>query len=201
MPGPPFDDVEVKLQNAALAEDQFRDWHQRGLRAFAKEGAAGSEEQILHQLLRQGGASAGAAALHIFFSGEMDGVPIEAVVVVETRILRGDDSVLEIWRDSIQRYELVAVVIGLAVNRGLQAAFDVDCRGGRIDPAGEDQCERGQRPQQRQREAKPAQDRWKRDLPVRRPGLRFWLCVWRCRHDSELRGTGPPLTDCTCELA
>ena len=61
-----------------------------------KEGSARSEEQIFDELLREGGTSAHASAFHIFFGSEFDGVPIEAMVLVETRVLSGDDSVLEI---------------------------------------------------------------------------------------------------------
>ena len=93
--GAPFDDVEVELQNAALAQDQFGHRHQRELRAFAEDGAAGSEEEILDQLLGESGAAAGAAALHILFGGDLDGVPIEAMMLVEARVLGGDDGVLE----------------------------------------------------------------------------------------------------------
>ena len=94
--GAPFDDVEVELQNALLAEDEFGHRHEGGLRALAQERAAGAEEEVLDELLRKRGASADASALHIFFGSELDGVPIEAVVLVEARILGGDDRVLEV---------------------------------------------------------------------------------------------------------
>ena len=107
----PFDHVEVKLQNALLAEDEFGHRNQRDLRALAKERSARSEEQVFYELLREGGTSANATAFHIFFGSELDRVPIEAMVLVETRVLSGDDSVLEIRRNLAERNEFVAFLI------------------------------------------------------------------------------------------
>ena len=50
--GSPLNYVEVNLQNALLAEDEFRHGHQGELRSFTKKRAARSEEQVLYQLLR-----------------------------------------------------------------------------------------------------------------------------------------------------
>jgi hypothetical protein len=52
-------------------------------------------------------------------------MPIEPMVLVEARILRGDYCVLEIKRDLAQRNELVAFVIRSVVNPGLHATLDV----------------------------------------------------------------------------
>ena len=132
----PFDHVEVKLQNALLAEDEFSHRYQRGLRAFAKERSACSEEQVFYELLREGGTSAKATAFHIFFGSELDRVPVEAMVLVESRVLSGDYSVLEFGRDLVKRNEFVAFLIRLAMNPGLHAALDVH-RGCRwVDPPG-----------------------------------------------------------------
>jgi hypothetical protein len=90
----PFDHVEVEFQNAPLAENEFRHGHECGLRAFANERAACSKEEVFYELLRKGRASARAITFHILFGGELNRVPIEAMVLVEARVLRGDDSVL-----------------------------------------------------------------------------------------------------------
>ena len=143
---PPFDHVEVKLQNALLAEDDFGHRYQRDLRALAKERSARSEEQVFYELLRKGGTSAHAAAFHIFFGSEFDRVPIEAMVLVETRVLSGDDSVLEIGRDLAERNEFIAFLIRRAVNPGLQAALNVHYGGRGVDPPGGHKEQHGKRP-------------------------------------------------------
>ncbi len=142
----PFDHVEVKLQDALLAEDEFGHRYQRDLRALAKERSARSEEQVFYELLREGGTSANATAFHIFFGSELDRVPIEAMVLVETRVLSGDYSMIEIGRDLAERNEFVAFLIRRAMNPGLQAALDVH-RGRRwVDPPGGHKKQHGKRP-------------------------------------------------------
>jgi len=44
----PFDHVEVELENALLAEDEFGHRYQRGLRTLAQDGAAGSEKEVFY---------------------------------------------------------------------------------------------------------------------------------------------------------
>jgi len=56
--GAPFDDVEIELEDALLAEDEFGDGYEGEFGAFAENGAAGSEEEILDELLSEGGGSA-----------------------------------------------------------------------------------------------------------------------------------------------
>src|SRR5579863_1464081 len=48
----PFNHVEIDLQNAPLAEDEFGHGYQRELRSLAEDGAACSEKYILYELLR-----------------------------------------------------------------------------------------------------------------------------------------------------
>ena len=61
--GAPLDDVEIELEDALLAEDEFGDGDERGLGALAEDGAAGSEEEVFDELLGDGGAAAEAACL------------------------------------------------------------------------------------------------------------------------------------------
>src|SRR6516164_8666652 len=126
----PFDHVEVELQNAVLAEDQLGYRDKRELGALAEERAARSEEQVFYQLLREGGPSANSAAFHIILSSDLNRVPIESMVLVEARVFRGDDSMLEIGRDLAQRNEFVRRV----VNPSLQAALQVHRGGWWVDP-------------------------------------------------------------------
>ena len=105
---------------------------------LAQDGAIGSEEQVLYQLLRNGGSSANVAALEAVFGGDSDLLPIESMMLVEARVFRGDDGMLEMERDLAERNEFVSFVIGRAVNPGLPAALHVDGGGGWVDPAGGD---------------------------------------------------------------
>ena len=122
-----------------------------------------------------------AIAFQIVFGGDLDLVPIESVVLVEARVLRGDYSVLEIGRDLAERNEFVALVIRPVVNPGLQAALDVHrgCR--RVDPPGGHKGQRGKQPKKRHANAKPSNKGSERSLPKRRLGE----CIWTLRHTSE----------------
>ena len=115
----PFHLVEIEFQNALLAEDHLGHRDKGELGALAKNGAAGSEEQIFYQLLRKGGPSAYAPAFHIVSSSDLHRVPIESMVLVEAHVFRGDDRMLEIARDLAERNEFVSFVIRLVVNPGL----------------------------------------------------------------------------------
>ena len=172
---PPFDHVEVKLQNALLAEDEFGHRYERGLGALAKERSARSEEQVFYELLREGGSSANAAAFHIFFGSELERVPIEAMVLVETRVLSCDYSVLEIGRDLAERNEFVAFLIRRAMNPGLHAALDVH-RGGRwVDPPGSHKDQQSKRPKKRHSDEKPSNEESERAFPMRVVRGSVWI--------------------------
>jgi len=106
-------------------------------------------------LLCKGGSSANAAAFHIVLGIDLDLVPVESMVLVEARVLGGDDRVLEIGGDLAERHELAAVAIRLVVNPGLKAALDVHGGGGRVDPSGGHEGERGQRPKKRHADDEP----------------------------------------------
>src|SRR6185369_9212335 len=93
------------------------------------------EEQVLYQLLRERGSSAHALAFQLVFGGDLNLVPIEAAMLVEAPILGGDDGVLELGRDLREWNELVALLVRLVPDPGLQAPLDLDGGGRRIDPA------------------------------------------------------------------
>ena len=177
----PFNDIEVEFENALLAEDQLGHRDKGELDAFAEEGAAGAEEKIFDELLRDGGATANTAAFHIVFRGDLYGLPIEAMMLIEARVFGGDDGMLEIGGDLAQRNEFVSFVVGGAVHPGLPAALDVHRGGGWIDPAGSYECQRGQRPKKRDSDEKPSKDEPKSGFPRMGRGL----CVRIFRHSSE----------------
>ena len=91
----PFDYIQIEFQDALFAENQFGDGNEGKLSAFAKQGAAGSEEDVFHQLLRNGGPAAKTATFEIILSSDLDGVPIESVMLVEARIFSGNDGMLQ----------------------------------------------------------------------------------------------------------
>jgi hypothetical protein len=126
-------------------------------------------------LLRNGGSSASAIAFQIVFGSDLDLVPIESIVLVEVRVLRGDYSVLEIGRDLAERDEFVAFAIRLMVNPGLQAALEVHhgCRW--VDPPGGQKDQRGKRPEKDHADDKPSNKGSEEALPKRGLGV----CVRR----------------------
>jgi len=166
--GAPFDNIEIELQDALFAENEFGHRDECELRALAEERAAGSEEEILDELLRDGRAAAHASTFHIVFRSELDGMPVEAVMQVEARVLGGDHGVLEIGRDLIEWNEVVALVIVRLVNPGLQTALRLHGGGGRVDPTSSNEEQSGEGPEKREPHEKPKEDGPERDLSGRR---------------------------------
>ena len=113
------------------------------------------KNRFFTELLRDGGGSARALAFQIIFGSDVDLVPVESVMLVESGVLGGNDSVLEIGRDFPERNEFVAFVIWRAVNPGLQAALDMHRSGWRVDPAGGQKCQRGQAPKKHKADDEP----------------------------------------------
>jgi len=105
-------------------------------------------------------------------------VPIEAMVMVEARVLRGDDSVLEVGRDLAERNELVAFAIRLVMNPGLHAALDVYCGCGWVDPSSSHKGQRGKRPKKQHSDDKPSDEGPEEALATRR----LSACGWSCSH-------------------
>ena len=64
----PFDRVEVYLQNAPFAEDEFSHRYQGDLCALAEDRPARPEEQVLYKLLCNGGGTRGAFAFQILWA-------------------------------------------------------------------------------------------------------------------------------------
>jgi hypothetical protein len=66
----------------------------------------------------------------------LDLVPIEAMVLVETRIFRGNDRVLKIGRDLTERNKFIAFAIGRWLKPGLQTTLGLHSSGWWVDPPG-----------------------------------------------------------------
>ena len=88
-------------------------------------------------------------------------------MLVEARVLRGNHSVLKIGRNLFQRNEFVVFVIRSAVNPCLQVALDVYGGGGRVNPAGGEKDQRGNRPKEREADDDPFENGSKRALATR----------------------------------
>jgi hypothetical protein len=79
-------------------------------------------------------------------------------VLVEARVFSGDHGVLEVGRDLAEGNEFVVLVVGRAVDEGLEAALDVDSGRRRVDPLGSDEGERGGEPGSDEGEGKAEKD-------------------------------------------
>ncbi len=51
---PPFDDIQIELQNALLTQDEFGHRYKCGLSNFAEDRAPRPEEKVFYELLRKG---------------------------------------------------------------------------------------------------------------------------------------------------
>jgi len=88
------------------------------------------------------------------------------MMLVEARVFRGDDSVLEIGRDLAQRNEFVSFVIPRVVNPCLQAALDMH-RGGRwVDPPGSHKDQHSKRPKKWDSDENPSNEGSERAFPM-----------------------------------
>jgi hypothetical protein len=105
-------------------------------------------------------------------------VPIEPMVLVETRVLRCDDSVLKIDRDLVERNEFVALAVRSLVNPCLQAALDMHRSRRWIDPPGGYEGQRGKRPKKHHADGKPSNR--SSEEASRKGGL--GVCIRHCRH-------------------
>src|SRR5262249_50128910 len=90
----------------------------------------------------------------------------EAMVLIESRVFGGNDSVLEINRDLLQRHEFIPFVIGGAVNPRLKAALHMHGSGGWLDPSGCYQQQDGERPERRHSDEERSQKESQSGLPA-----------------------------------
>jgi hypothetical protein len=80
------------------------------------------------------------------------------MMLIKALVFRGDDSMPEIGRDSVERNEFIAFVIRRVVNPGLQAALRVHRGGRRVDPSGSHKDQRRKRPKKRRPDEKPSNE-------------------------------------------
>src|SRR6185312_16959599 len=83
-------------------------------------------------------------------------MPIESVVLVEARVLRGNDSMLKVGRNLIKRNKFVAIAIRRTVSPGLQVSLNVYRGRRRVNPPGSHKDQRSKRPNQQQSNDDPS---------------------------------------------
>ena len=123
-------------------------------------------------MLVDGGAAAetvfGIVIVEVAFGGDLHGLPVEAVVLVEAGVFGGDDGVLEVGGDAVEGNEVVDGGVGLGGEPGLDAALGVDRGGGRVDEAENDEGEGGEQPERRENDEEPSGEGAERELSARR---------------------------------
>src|SRR6185437_2026414 len=100
--------IQVQLEYAALVEDRLE--HQRDQRflRLAPIASLRREKQILRELLRdRRSAGNDASAPHVLVERLLDSVPVEAFMLDEFRVLRGDDGTLQLGRYPVVSNPLV----------------------------------------------------------------------------------------------
>ena len=112
----------------------------------------------------------------MLFRSELERLPVEAVVLVEARILGGDDRVLQIGRDLAEGDEFVVFAIGRAVHPGLHAALEVHSGRRRVDPPGGHKEQRGERPKNHHSDEEPSNHGAEEALPRRGSGDSILPC-------------------------
>jgi len=140
----PFDDVEVKLQDPRLGEQEFHDGDERGFHTLANPGGTGGQEEILHQLLGDGGGPSTATGLAAFIHGVFHFNPIEAMVLEEAGVFSGYQSVLQGGRNLRHGHEFVFFVVRKRAGEGLDAALQLDGGGDGGYPAQQQDADRHQ---------------------------------------------------------
>mmetsp|Transcript_6765 Transcript_6765/g.28422 ORF Transcript_6765/g.28422 Transcript_6765/m.28422 type:complete len:347 (-) Transcript_6765:4243-5283(-) len=102
----PLDAVQIDLQDAALVQQPLEHQRDDKLLALAQQRALAGQEQVLGQLLADGGAAdhLGHAlaprldpglGLLVLLPGALEGVPVDAAVLGEAIVLAGDHGALE----------------------------------------------------------------------------------------------------------
>jgi hypothetical protein len=161
--GSPLDHIQIKLENAPLRKNPFRQRDDRELDAFSHYRTAGRQKQVSNQLLRNCRSAAFTPISEILLHRISNFFPIEPVMMKEPCIFRRDRGVLQVRRNSRKRHERVVLRISMAL--------DLYCRGRRINPSQENQCHYQQSVISENRPQCPAESA----LPARRFPDRFRL--------------------------
>ena len=121
----PFDDVQIHLEDAALAPGGFDHQGDDRFLALAEKAAFAGEEQVLGELLADGRAAGDEAAfLQVLFDRLLNALDVEALVFDEFGVLGGDDGALQVDGYTVVGHPLVAqpgvgVLVLLARQAGL----------------------------------------------------------------------------------
>ena len=130
---PEVDLVQIELENAILRIPTLEQHRQYGLLELALEALVGRQEEHLRQLLGDGAASFNDAMVpEVLVNGASDPRGIDPVVGVVARVLGGDNRVLELFRDLLERDDdaaldvklgdqLVVVIVDLGADAGSEA--------------------------------------------------------------------------------
>ncbi|MPN59282.1 hypothetical protein SDC9_207003 [bioreactor metagenome] len=98
----PFDHVEIDLEDAPLGPGGFQHQGDGGLLGLAPGRLARGKEQVLRQLLGDGGAAGHhlAAAL-VLFQGFLHPLPVEAFMIDELGVFGCDDRPFQVNRNPL----------------------------------------------------------------------------------------------------
>src|SRR5262249_36163087 len=93
----PLDDVEIELEDAALAHARFEHRRENRLLPLAKQAALPREKEVLRELLRDGRAPGDdLAAPLVLLQRALDAFPVETVVLDELGVLGDYDGPLQL---------------------------------------------------------------------------------------------------------
>src|SRR5262249_9630252 len=107
--GAPFDNVEVDLEDTALAHDRLDHEGDRRFLRLAPPRALARQKEVLGELLRDRRAAVDDPAfLHVLLVGLLDRLPIEPLVLEKLRVFRRHYGALEMQRDTLVGNPLVA---------------------------------------------------------------------------------------------
>jgi hypothetical protein len=93
--GTPLDYIQVELKNTLLRKQELGHRDNRKLDPFPDEGTAGAKEEVLYQLLGDGGRDAALSALEIVLNRDLNLLPVKSMVLEKSRILSGYDCMLQ----------------------------------------------------------------------------------------------------------
>ena len=127
--GTEIDPVQIQFENLRLGEFALQPERQHHLLQLAGDGTLLSQKEIFGQLLRDGGAALGHAAVqNVGDQSACDAERIDAVMLVEAPILDGDEGPRNVIRQFLQRQDFAGEI---AAPRQRAAGHVVDLDRGR----------------------------------------------------------------------
>lgn len=122
----PFDHVQIQLEYAVAAQNQGRHGRQGEFESFPEGVGVRGKEQVLDQLLRDGGRASrhfsgiGAVLDHLAHLS-----PIDSIIPVEVAVFRRDHRMLELGRNAAQGYERLAFLVRVEGEERLNSPLDL----------------------------------------------------------------------------